>query len=144
MPTTCSLCRRHLRRILLDHRLTNTICPSYCDCRTNYGFVKTIQSTGPILKTPPLWPGDSRRTQRRLGSAELYSAVSQICNLRTVAQANALPNTIWRYSRFKICATRRGVGYAAAGKYPGYSIDGNALKRLSSALARIHQASPRC
>ena len=44
-------------------------------------------------------------------SAELHSAVSQIFNLQRadsptlIEQIKALPNTIRRYSRLKICAT---------------------------------------
>src|SRR5262249_51423327 len=44
-------------------------------------------------------------------SAELHSAVSQICNLRGVenlkvaGNENALPNSIRRYGRVQLCAT---------------------------------------
>ena len=44
-------------------------------------------------------------------SAELHSAVSQICNLQDVqnpnapSMSNALPNAIRRYSRVQLCAT---------------------------------------
>jgi hypothetical protein len=38
-------------------------------------------------------------------SAELYSAVSRICNPPDARNAGAVPNAIRRYSRLKICAT---------------------------------------
>src|ERR1035438_3425390 len=82
------------------------------------------------------------RRSRNRSSAELYSAVSRICNPLAVAGPNApakpdaLPNAIRRYSRLKICATSK---HAVANKVSQESrafMDGNA-QSLHAQTARI-------